>query len=209
VVAESLLVKQQLLILNRSRKRAPKLHPSDRIVAGVCALLMRPGRLIRSAIVLKPSTLLRLYRALRKRQYRWLFSSTVRKKPGPRGPSQDVVAAVVDMKQRNPDMGLPADRTADRPGLWHSDEQGCGATHSRHPVPAEARRVGAILAHSPRAREGQAYAGTEPGSERRTGECPVISLAAALSRALSDADGGVRCARRGCRTTPKVATCID
>src|SRR6516162_6497967 len=89
VVAESLLVKQQLLILNRSRKRAPKLHPSDRIVAGVCALLMRPGRLIRSAIVLKPSTLLRLYRALRKRQYRWLFSSTVRKKPGPRGPSQD------------------------------------------------------------------------------------------------------------------------
>jgi hypothetical protein len=55
VVAESLLVKQQLLILNRSRKRAPKLHPSDRIVAGMCALLMRPSRLVRSAIVLKPS----------------------------------------------------------------------------------------------------------------------------------------------------------
>jgi hypothetical protein len=33
VVAESLLVKQQLLILNRSRKRAPRLHLSDRIVA--------------------------------------------------------------------------------------------------------------------------------------------------------------------------------
>ena len=38
VVAESLLVKQQLLILNRSRKRAPRLHLSDRIVAGLCAL---------------------------------------------------------------------------------------------------------------------------------------------------------------------------
>jgi len=62
VVAESVLVKQQLLILNRSRTRAPNLHRSDRIVAGVCALLMQPSRLIRSAIVLKPSTLLSLHR---------------------------------------------------------------------------------------------------------------------------------------------------
>ncbi len=54
VVAESLLVKQQLLILNRSRKRSPNLRLSDRMVAGVCALLMRPRRLIRSAIVLTP-----------------------------------------------------------------------------------------------------------------------------------------------------------
>ena len=45
VVAESLLVKQQLLILNRSRKRSPKLRLSDRIVVGLCALLMRPRRL--------------------------------------------------------------------------------------------------------------------------------------------------------------------
>src|SRR5216684_2450010 len=86
VVAESVLVKQQLLILNRSRKRAPNLRRSDRIVAGVCALLMRPGRLIRSAIVLRPSTLLSLHRALAERKYRLLFSSTVRKKPGPKGP---------------------------------------------------------------------------------------------------------------------------
>ncbi len=56
VVAESVLVKHQLLILNRSRKRSPHLRLSYRIVAGVCALLMRPGRLVRSAIVLKPST---------------------------------------------------------------------------------------------------------------------------------------------------------
>jgi putative transposase len=65
VVAESVLVKQQLLILNRSRKRSPKLRFSDRMVAAVCALLMRPRRLIRSAIVLKPSTLLSLHRGTR------------------------------------------------------------------------------------------------------------------------------------------------
>src|SRR6266852_5043033 len=107
VVAESLLVKQQLLILNRSRKRSPNLRLADRIVAGVCALFIRPGRLIRSAIVLQPSTLLRLHRALTRRKYRLLFSPKVRKKPGPKGPSQDVVAAVVDMKQRNPTWGCP------------------------------------------------------------------------------------------------------
>ena len=68
---------------------------------------MRPGRLIRSAIVLKPSTLLSLHRALTKRKYRLLFSPTVRTKPGPKGPTQEVIAAVVDMKQRNPTWGCP------------------------------------------------------------------------------------------------------
>ena len=36
VVAESVLVKQQLLILNRSRRRAPHLLFVDRMVASVC-----------------------------------------------------------------------------------------------------------------------------------------------------------------------------
>src|SRR4029079_11877783 len=64
VVAESVLVKQQLLILNRSWKRAPRLRLTDRAITGVCALFIRPGRLVRSAIVLKPSTLLSFHRAL-------------------------------------------------------------------------------------------------------------------------------------------------
>ena len=55
VVAESILVKQQLLILNRSRQRSPNLRTSVRFVAGLCTLLIRPARLIRSAIVLKLS----------------------------------------------------------------------------------------------------------------------------------------------------------
>jgi putative transposase len=107
VVAESVLVKQQLLILNRSRRRSPNLRFADRVVVGVCALLMRPSRLVRAAVVLKPSTLLRLHRALTTRKYRRLFSSTVPKKPGPKGPSREVIAAVVDMKQRNPTWGCP------------------------------------------------------------------------------------------------------
>src|SRR3989441_3783165 len=85
VVAESVLVKQQLLILNRPRRRSPNLRASDRIVAGLCALLMRLGRLIRSAIVLKPSTVLSFHQALKERKYRLLFSPNERKKPGPKG----------------------------------------------------------------------------------------------------------------------------
>ena len=107
LVAESVLVKQQLLILNRSRKRSPNLCLAERLVAGVCTLLMRPSRLVRAAAVLKPSTLLRLRRALIRRKYRRLFSSTVPTKSGPKGPSQDVIAAVVDMKRRNPTWGCP------------------------------------------------------------------------------------------------------
>ena len=74
VVAESLLVKQQLLILNRSRQRAPNLRASDRVLAGVCALFMRPARVLRSAIVLRPSTILAFHRTLRACKYQWLFS---------------------------------------------------------------------------------------------------------------------------------------
>src|SRR5882762_8783586 len=96
VVAESVLVKHQLLILNRSRKRSPNLRSADRVVAGLCACSIRPGRLIRSAIVFKLSTLLTLHRALTQRKYRRFFSSNRPVKPGPKGPSQDVMATVVD-----------------------------------------------------------------------------------------------------------------
>src|SRR6266550_3594579 len=74
IVAESLLLKHQLLIVNRSRQRSPNLFAWDRILAGWMALLVCPTRLLRSAIVLKPSTLLALHKALSTRKYRILFS---------------------------------------------------------------------------------------------------------------------------------------
>src|SRR6266850_6634177 len=102
VVAESVLVKNQLRILNRGRKRAPNLRAADRIIAGLCTLFMRPARVLRSAIVLKPSTLLHLHSVLRKRKYRLLFSPERRHRPGPKGPKKDLIDAVVAMKRRNP-----------------------------------------------------------------------------------------------------------
>src|SRR5262249_45372237 len=41
VVAESVLMKHQLLIVNRSRQRAPNLRVLDRLVAGFCSLWIK------------------------------------------------------------------------------------------------------------------------------------------------------------------------
>jgi hypothetical protein len=58
VIAETLLLKHQLVILNRARRRAPNLTAVDRIVMGFCSLFISPSRIYKVAAVLKPATLL-------------------------------------------------------------------------------------------------------------------------------------------------------
>jgi hypothetical protein len=79
----------------------------DRLVAGVCWLWIKPSRFRRVAILFKPSTLLSFHRALIQRKYRLLFSPKQRTKPGPKGPTADLIRAVVEMKKRNPTWGCP------------------------------------------------------------------------------------------------------
>src|SRR6516164_3565101 len=107
VVAESVLTRHQVLILNRSRKRAPNLRVSDRIIAGLCTLLMHPSRGLRCGMVLKPSTLLHFHHLLRKRKYRRLFSSQSGRRPGAKGPAKELIDAVLELKRRNPTWGCP------------------------------------------------------------------------------------------------------
>ena len=107
VVAESLLVKHQLRILNHRRKRAPNLRTTERIIAGLCTLFMNPARVLRSAIVLKPSTLLHFHHVLAKRKYCILFSRKRRHQPGPKGPNKELIDAVVELKLRNLNWGCP------------------------------------------------------------------------------------------------------
>ena len=101
VVAESVLMRHQVLIMNRGRKRAPNLRSSDRIIAGLCTLLMRPARVLRSAIALKTSTLLHFHKMLVQQKYRLLFSPKRVRRPGPKGPTKELIDAVVEMKRRN------------------------------------------------------------------------------------------------------------
>ena len=90
IITESLLLKHQLAILNRSQGRAPNLRPMDRVIAGLCAGFIRPTRLMRSAIALKPSAVLGFHLALVKRKYRRLFTPRRGGKPGPKGLSAEL-----------------------------------------------------------------------------------------------------------------------
>ena len=102
VVAENVLLKQQLIVLRRPRRRAPNLTVMDRFLFGFGSLFLRPQRIPKIAIGLQPSTLLKLHQALVRRKYRRLFSSTHRpKKPGPKGPSAALIRAIVELKSRN------------------------------------------------------------------------------------------------------------
>jgi putative transposase len=70
-------------------------------------LFIPQARLLRSAIVLKPSTLLHLHHVLTRRKYRLLFSPKRGCRSGPKGPTKELIDAVVEMKRRNPSWGCP------------------------------------------------------------------------------------------------------
>src|ERR1700694_2089001 len=106
VAAESLLLKHQLLISNRSRQRAPNLTVLDRFVLALTTLFVSPRRIARLGVFVKPATLFKFHRVLVNRKYRLLFSSSShRRKPGPKGPSAELIAAIVALKSRNPHFG--------------------------------------------------------------------------------------------------------
>ncbi len=56
---------------------------------------------LRSAIALKPSTLLHFHEMLVQQKYRLLFSPKRVRLPGPKGPTKELIDAVVGMKRRN------------------------------------------------------------------------------------------------------------
>ena len=108
VMAENLLLKQQLLVLRRARRRTPNLTTSDRLLCGFWSLFLSPGRIRKATIALQPSTLLAFHQALVRRKYRRLFSSTpCPTKPGPKGPDKALIRAIIELKSRNPRFGCP------------------------------------------------------------------------------------------------------
>src|SRR5438876_2182698 len=106
VAAESLLLKHQLLISNRSRQRAPNLTSMDCVLLGLSTLFVSRRRIAKLGALVKPATLFKFHKALVDRKYRILFSSSSHsRKPGPKGPSRELIAAIVEMKRRNPRFG--------------------------------------------------------------------------------------------------------
>ena len=112
IVADSLITEQQLLIINRTRKRC---------------------HIQRAAIIIRPSTLLRFHQLVKQRKYRRLYSSCATGKPSPKAPSKELINAIVDMKQRNPNFGCP--RATDQSCIGHQHQQGCCQANSGSTLP--------------------------------------------------------------------------
>ena len=90
VAAESLLLKHQLLVSNRSRHRAPNLTSVDRFVLGLTTLWIRPGRIAKLGALVKPATLLKFHRALVDRSTDCSFPRRrIAASPVPRAPRQN------------------------------------------------------------------------------------------------------------------------
>jgi putative transposase len=129
VAAESLLLKHQLLISNRSRQRAPNLTTLDRFVLGLTTLFVSPRRIAKLGALIKPATLFKFHNALVKRKYRLLFSSSFRRrKPGPKGPSAELIAAIIELKRPTPGSAVYASRSRSlMPSASTSTKMSCGA----------------------------------------------------------------------------------
>lgn len=107
IMAENLALRQQLIVLKRKYNRSPNLKFSDRVAFAIFGALISPARLFKTAIIIKPKTILSFHQALVERKYHKLFSAKKYSKPGPKGPGDELIKLIVEMKQRNPRFGCP------------------------------------------------------------------------------------------------------
>jgi transposase InsO family protein len=105
VVSENMAMRHQLQRHARRMKRTPKLSFWDRLLFGLLAVWIKPSRLKKVAILIKPATILRFHKAIVNRKYSQLASKKPKCRPGPKGPSQALIDFILEMKRRNPRCG--------------------------------------------------------------------------------------------------------
>jgi putative transposase len=105
VVAESLLLKHQILISNRSRRRAPNDHARSLRARGDHSV-PEPTPDSKTWRTRQAGNVVQVPQGVGGAETPpALSSSSQRRKPGPKGPSTELVAAIVEMKRRNPGFG--------------------------------------------------------------------------------------------------------
>ncbi len=105
VIAETMVMKHQLVVMNRSKKRSPALITRDRFLFGILTLFIGERRLQKVAVIIKPATIFAFHKALVNRKYRKLYSNKTKKVPGRKSQDQVLIDLVIDMKRRNPSFG--------------------------------------------------------------------------------------------------------
>ena len=64
VMAETMVMKHQLVVMNRGKKRSPALVTRDRFLFGVLTLFIGERCLQKVAVIIKPATILAFLKAL-------------------------------------------------------------------------------------------------------------------------------------------------
>jgi putative transposase len=105
IIAENVALRQQLILLGKNRQRAPNLSYPNRLLFGFIASFIKPHRLQKIAIIISPSTPLKFHQALVKKKYSLIFSHKSKGKPDPKGPTQELINLIVEMKRKNPYYG--------------------------------------------------------------------------------------------------------
>jgi transposase InsO family protein len=105
VMAETIAMKQQLIVMNRGKKRSPALTTSDRFLFGLLAVFIGRSRLTKIAVIIKPTTFLAFHKSLVNRKYSRLYSNKARRIPGRKPQDQALIDLVIEMKRRNPSFG--------------------------------------------------------------------------------------------------------
>jgi hypothetical protein len=73
------------------------------VVLGLTTLFVSPRRIPKLGALVKPATLFKFHKASVDRKYRLLFSSRYRRrKPGPKGPSAELIAAIIELSAATP-----------------------------------------------------------------------------------------------------------
>ena len=127
VIAENLLLKQQLILLSRSRNRSPNLKTSDRFILGGMSLFVSAHRRLMTAVIVMPSTLLRFHRALVDRTYSRLFSNQGNRRPGPKGHRKNSSMPLSNSSEETLDLAIRASLTQSTSlSVSRSTKMSCG-----------------------------------------------------------------------------------
>ena len=108
----------QLIIHNRSRKRAPNLTTKDRVLLGFMSFFLSPRRMARAAIIIKPSTLLSFQKALKKRKVSPVVFAWWRQKTRTEGTVERSHQHHCRDEAAQPSIWVSAHRTPDQIGVW-------------------------------------------------------------------------------------------
>src|SRR3569833_1716872 len=130
VVAESLLLKHQLLVQNRTRKKAPRLRALDRVLLGLGAILVSPQRILKSrgrdqtrdTVAIPPST--------GPTKISMAVFRENGEAPRPQGPLKGADSCCSRDQAPQSALWLPLYRLANLARLWPGDRQGRSAPDS-------------------------------------------------------------------------------